>query len=183
MNEKRNPRNTLLRISAFIPLAAIVAYMVWCAVRKKEFGIPYIALMGTALFLFWIMIDIVVPYATGEFSDRTPEQMAAYKKYAALELAGYAGLAYFAGAMNNNTGLYGAIAFALCTMYKRRFRDEYMGITHDEDEAAEGAADAAAPEDTGAEDTAALTDTAALEAEVSTEEPAAKAEEESNGSV
>ncbi len=194
MNEKKKSRNTLLRLSAFIPLVAIVAYMVWCASTKREFGIPYAALMATALVLFWVMTDIVVPVATGEFSDRTPEQMASYKKYAALELVGYAGLAYFAGAMNNNTGLYGAIAFALCTMYKRRFRDEYMGITHDEEEVSEETADGAAQVDAAAEDTAVPADHAVPEdaaviadntaADVdSAEESAAKAEEESNGSV
>ena len=166
MKENKNPRNTLLRLSAFIPLIAIVAYMIWCAATKREFGIPYVVLMATALLLFWVMTDIVVPLATGEFRDRTPEQMASYKKYAALELAGYAGLAYFAGAMSSNTGLYGAVAFAVCTMYKRRFRDEYMGIAHDENEVPGETSDAAVPED-----------------EITSEEPAAKAEEESNGSV
>ena len=165
MNENKNPRNMLLRISSFIPLVAIVAYMIWCAATKREFGIPYVALMATALLLFWVMTDIVVPMATGEFADRTPQQMAAYKKYAALELAGYAGLAYFAGAMNNNTGLYGAMAFAVCTMYKRRFRDEYMGIAQDE------------------KDDAAVFDADDAEPENSAEETAVKSEEESNGSV
>jgi hypothetical protein len=140
MKEKKNLRNTLLRVSAFIPLVVVLVYMIWCAVNKRDFGVPYVVLMSAMLLLFWIMTVIVVPYASGEFAGRTPEQMSAYRKYGALELAGYAGLAYFAGAMSQNTGLYGAMVFAVCTMYKRRFRDEFYGIKENEDGAEETAA-------------------------------------------
>ena len=188
MKEKKKLRNTLLRVSAFIPLVVVLVYMIWCAVNKRDFGVPYVVLMSAMLLLFWIMTVIVVPYASGEFAGRTPEQMSAYRKYGALELAGYAGLAYFAGAMSQNTGLYGAMVFAVCTMYKRRFRDEFYGIKENEDgeDGAEetSAADAADEEITAADDAAGeITAADAAAEKITAAGNAGKAEEGSDGSV
>ena len=76
-----------------------------------------------------------------DFDDRTPEQMDAYKKMAALELIGFAGLYIFAaeagksasGSSVGNASLLGAVIFLLTSMTKRKYRDEYLGIAPEKD--------------------------------------------------
>lgn len=123
MKEKR----TLLNIISFLPLAGALGYIIYIIAAHKEVNWVYRVVLGGALLLLWIMRDIVVPKVTGEFEEKTGEQMNAYYKMCALEFAGYAGLAWFAMAPDQNTSIYGAVVFAGATMLKRNFRDIYFG--------------------------------------------------------
>ncbi len=124
----------IINIAGFAILAAAVGVIILAIVQKKEPGNWFMVLICGAVFLFWLLMDIIKPKLTGEFEGKTKEQMTAYWIYCALGFVGYAGLAYFAIAAANSTGIYGAIAFAVTTMTKRRFLEDYQGISHDDGE-------------------------------------------------
>ncbi len=131
-------RRRIIWACAFAVLALVVVYMVWCAVHKTGMGITYAVMLSAALAIFWVLTDIVSPIAVHAFDGRSQRQKNAYYKYAALELVGYAGLAYFGiCAMSNRSSIYGAVAFLIATVNKRRFLDEYVSDKEDEETDAE----------------------------------------------
>ena len=133
--EKDNTKIVLaINTAAILVLAAAVGYMVYMLVTHKNPGIWFAVVLSVCVFLFWLLMDVIKPMVTGEFVGKTAEQMKAYKVYCVVGLVGYAGLVWFAVSAANSTGIYGAVAFAVATMIKRRLLDDYNGNT---DEAAE----------------------------------------------
>ena len=135
-------RNTIRKrytTAALVLLALIAVYIVVSALVFKRVTIVYNVVIIAGLSAFWAIVDILAPWKAGDFEEKTPEQMSAYKKYAAADLLGYAGLMYFALAMTSNTSIYGALVYVVSRMLKNRFKDEFEGITHDEDEEEEAA--------------------------------------------
>ena len=128
--KRRIERN--LTIVGFLVLLLMVAYMVYCGAVLKKMGVFYAVVISCGLLVFWILTSVLSPILTKEKDGWTTSQADAYKKYALLTLVGYAGLAYFAIGVNNSTGLYGALVYAATMMFKKRFRDEYMGTAEEE---------------------------------------------------
>ncbi len=123
---------------AFAVLALMGAYMIWSVVNKTGMGTTYAVLLCAALAVFWLLTDVISPIAVHAFDGRSPKQKSAYMKYAGLELIGYAGLAYFGiTAMSNRSSIYGAVAFLIATLNKRRFLDAYVSDQEEEPEEAE----------------------------------------------
>lgn len=133
---RTDERNRIRRRYVLIGLAVLVAalvYLLYTAFVTKNFGWTYSVSLIAALLFFWVMSDIVAPRKAHDFDDRSPQQMDAYKKMAICELVGYAGLAWFGLSTGGGSqSLYGAIVFLLATMLKRKYRDQYMGVTRDE---------------------------------------------------
>ena len=144
MDEKKRKRTSnMIRIGSMVAVVAAMAAMIWGGYTGRISGNTYKIGLCAALFVFWLLNDVVEPVVTKAFADRTPEQISAYRTYALLNLVGYAGLGYFAMDMSGSTGLYGAMVFAIAMMYKRRFLNRYLGIEEDdaqEDNAGEDAA-------------------------------------------
>ena len=145
----RRTRRRILTVIDFIVLGALVGYMIYSGFVVKQINNTYRIVIGVGIFLFWLIENVIAPIVTDEFADKTPEQINTYKKMAALSLVGYMGLVYFVAAMNHNTGIYGAVAYVVTVMIKRRLSDEYYGRTSKEEsdpeeaDAVEDGADAA----------------------------------------
>ena len=159
MDEKKRKRTSnMIQIGSMVAVVAAIAAMIWGGYTGRISGNTYKIGLCAALFVFWVLNDVVEPIVTKAFADRTPEQISAYRTYALLNLVGYAGLGYFAMDMSGSTGFYGAMVFAIAMMYKRRFLNRYLGIEEDaaqEDNAREDAAqEDAAQEDNAREDAA-----------------------------
>ena len=152
MNEvKRNAdeaetarRNKIRRACVLAGVGVLILaliYLVYTALAVKKFTVMYNVVLIGALLAFWVLTDIMAPVKAHDFDDRTPEQMGAYKKMAALELIGFAGLYIFAAgagksASGNSVGnarVLGAVIFLLTSMTKRKYRDEYLGIAPEKD--------------------------------------------------
>lgn len=130
--KKKKIDRTFFRLS-LLPLAGAVAYMVFSAFTKKKLGIDYYVVLGLGLVLHWLLSDVLsVVYSKG-FEDKTEEQVKAYKIYALLNLAGFAGLGYFACSVGNSGGIFGALAYVMTLSIKRKYLDEYKGIVKKED--------------------------------------------------
>ncbi len=139
--------------AAFAVLAAAVIYMGVLVVRQQKLTIMYNVIMTGALLVFWVLTDVVSPLVTKELDSISNKQKQAYYKYALLELVGYAGLAWFASSIGGNNGIYGAVAFMVSMMYKKRFHNEYLGIKKEGEEEEESSEEV--PEETeAAEETA-----------------------------
>ena len=140
MDEKQKKRiRSMIHVASGVVLAAVIAYMAYLFIEKKPLGPVYMVVICGALLLFWLLETVLAPILCHSFEEHTPEQIASYKKYAALELLGYGGLAYFALSATSGTGIYGALVYVVTLMFKRRFLDEYLGKTDDEDEAEDDA--------------------------------------------
>ena len=154
MDEKKRKRTSnMIRIGSMVAVVAAMAAMIWGGYTGRISGNTYKIGLCAALFVFWLLNDVVEPVVTKAFADRTPEQISAYRTYALLNLVGYAGLGYFAMDMSGSTGLYGAMVFAIAMMYKRRFLNRYLGIEED-DAQEDNAGEDAAQEDDAGEDAA-----------------------------
>ena len=143
MNE--NEKNRIQKIYTNLALALlglIAVYIVVSALIIKKVTIMYNIVIIVGLTIFWAIMDIVIPVKTQDFEGRTKEQMDAYKKYAAFDFLGYAGLMYFALAMQSNTSIYGALVYVVARMMKNRFRDEYEGVSEDDADEDESIVDA-----------------------------------------
>ena len=142
MDEKQKKKiETRFHIAAGVVLALVVVYLLLIMLKKIQFGIAFAFVICGGLLLFWLLETVISPIVCHRFDDRTPEQVSAYKKYAVLEIVGYAGLAWFALTIDRSTGFYGAMVYVVTMMFKRRFYNEYRGITDDEpdDESSEEA--------------------------------------------
>ena len=143
MNE--NEKNRIRKIYTNLALALlglIAVYIVVSALIIKKVTIMYNIVIIVGLTVFWAIMDIVIPVKTQDFEGRTKEQMDAYKKYAAFDFLGYAGLMYFALAMQSNTSIYGALVYVVARMMKNRFKDEYEGVSEDDADEDESIVDA-----------------------------------------
>ncbi len=118
-------RRRLILGIAFVALGLTLASLLYNGFHSQTLSLWYGASIITGLTVFWILTDIVLPVATHEFEDKTPEQMNAYKGVAVTDLAGYAGLVYFCLVLDEQRGFYGAIVYAISVMMKRRFMDDY----------------------------------------------------------
>ena len=135
MEEQRRRTRTILRVAEAVILLIVVAYMLYSILVLKKPGPAYPFLITAGILLAWLIENVILPLKTGSFEGKTPAQMTAYRKYAALGLVGYLGLAYFALAASSSTGFYGAIVYVITTVTKRRFQDEFTNVpgTGDED--------------------------------------------------
>ena len=133
MSEKEKNRIRKIYTNLALALLGLIAvYIVVSALVIKKVTIMYNVVIIVGLTVFWAIMDIVIPLKAQDFEGRTKEQMDAYKKYAAFDFLGYAGLMYFALAMQSNTSIYGALVYVVARMLKNRFRDEYEGVQEDD---------------------------------------------------
>ena len=130
-NEKYKIRRRYSNLARAL-LGVILAYIIISAFVFKKVTPVYNVVIVVGLFLFWLIMDVAAPIKAHEFEDKTPEQMSAYKKYAAADLLGYGGLMYFALAMTSNTGIYGALVYLAGRMLKNKFKEEYEGTADDD---------------------------------------------------
>mgnify|MGYP003376255719 FL=1 len=140
--KKRKLEKQIFYIS-LVPILCAFCYILYTAFVKKTIGTSYYVVLFFCLGIYWVLTDIVTVVVTKAFENRTPEQIKAYKIYSALNLAGLAGLGYFAFSISSNSGIYGAMVYVLTLMWKRKYLDQYKGITKEETETPENETEAA----------------------------------------
>lgn len=151
--EKRKIEKRIMA-GSFLLLLCAAGYLLYSAFVLKRIGPEYNVVIFGCLLLFWVLTDVVSVHCTKGFEGKTEAQRKAYWVYALMDLVGLAGLGYFAVSMSNNGGMIGALIYAFTMMGKRKYKDEYMGITEKEDEdEQEGAQEALTGEDVSEEET------------------------------
>ena len=125
MDEKQKDLITRrINIAGIVVLVLAIAYMLYAGLVLKKLGALYPVVICTAIFIFWLLQDVVKPILTKSLEGKTPQQVSNYKKCALLSLGGYAGLCWFALSINGGNGIYGAVVYLICRMAKRRIQEE-----------------------------------------------------------
>lgn len=119
----------ILSIGELVAALGIVAYGL---LKGHMSGMTSNIIMGCALVLYWILSDIVEPFAVHRFDGITQAQKDAYLKYIILDLIGYAGIAYFlfgvgGNASGSNGGLLGAVVYVMVMKPKRQNQQIFYG--------------------------------------------------------
>lgn len=131
--EKKKVENRVLLLSAGV-MVLLIAFLIFVGVTKRVDTILFPLGLAVGLLLYWVISDVLSVIWTKGFEGKTYDQKKAYYIFALLEAIGFAGLAYFIVEMNSMTG---ALIYIACMFTKKRFRDEYRGITTDSDDAQE----------------------------------------------
>lgn len=111
-----------------------IGYIIYTAVVRKEIGMGYYVVLFLFLGAYWFLNSVLSIILTKAFETKSESQQRAYRIYALLELAGLAGLGYFAVSIGNNTGIYGVVVYAMAMMWKRKYLDEYRGVAPKEED-------------------------------------------------
>lgn len=133
--QKKQQIEKRISILSFLLIAAVVAYIIYTIAVLKTVGTAYYVVIVGFLALYWFLTDVLVILLTKGFEGKTPQQVKAYKMYAAMNLAGLAGLGYFAIAISDRSGMLGALVYAFTMTRKRKYREEYLGILEEDQDA------------------------------------------------
>lgn len=114
-----------IRMSAILLAVCILAYLIYCMMKKVQIGIVYYVIVIAFCAVYWTMSDLVSLKLKRGFAGRSERQKSAYKKMAALDLIGDIGLGVFLVGINEQYSLVGAGVFLIGVVYGRKFRTEY----------------------------------------------------------
>lgn len=136
MNEIYRKRGHIVVGIALFQLIAALALMTVGILNEWLSSMQSNLIMGGALFIYWILSDVVEPKAAHRFDDITEAQKAAYPKYIFWDFVGYAGIAYFLLGMGSaqSNSLVGAIAYVISMKPKRENQDLFLGRVVPEEE-------------------------------------------------
>lgn len=148
--KKIRHRITVLTFGVIVLLAV---YLVVLAVTKKINTILFPAGAAVFLALYWVTVDVLPIVWLHSFDGKTEEQKRSYYFYAAADAAGLAGLVYFVINMSSMTG---ALVYVASMFLKKRFHDEYLGVSEEKSETPENAegTEAVLPEASSSEEDA-----------------------------
>lgn len=133
--QKAKIQKRILVISAVL-LVLLIGTLVLVGVAGLAETVIFPVVVALFLAIYWIVSDVMSVVWLHSFEGKTDEQKKNYYIYAGLELIGLGGLVYFLVDMKGTTG---AIIFVCCLFLKKRFKDEFDGVTQDaEDDGADG---------------------------------------------
>lgn len=139
MEKKYKKQGTIVTVIALVQLVGALAIMIAGVMNKCITNLQSNILMGTALLLYWILMDVVEPRVAHRFDGITEAQKKAYPKYVLFDLLGFAGIAYFLLGMgyNQNGSIIGAVIYAVSLKPKQENQKIFMGQVVPQEEAEE----------------------------------------------
>ncbi len=142
--KKIKNRLTLLTVGVIALLAILLIVLV---ATKKMNTVWFPIGAGVILGLYWIVVDVLPVIWLHQFADKTDAQKRSYYIYALIDAVGLGGLLYFIMSLTSMTG---ALVYVASVFLKKRFHDEYLGVSEEETEDG-AAADKAGTEKASAE--------------------------------
>lgn len=148
MEKKYKKQGTIVTVIALVQLVGALAIMIAGVMNKCITNLQSNILMGTALLLYWILMDVVEPRVAHRFDGITEAQKKAYPKYVLFDLLGFAGIAYFLLGMgsNQNGSIIGAVIYAVSLKPKQDNQKIFMGQVVPEEEPEEESLEASVEE-------------------------------------
>ena len=131
--KKIKNRLTLLTVGVIALLAVLLIVLV-ATKRMSTIWFPIGA--GVILGLYWVVVDILPVAWLRLFEGKTWEQKRSYCVYALIDAVGLGGLLYFIMSMSSITG---ALIYVASVLFKRRFHDEFLGVSESDEESDEEA--------------------------------------------
>lgn len=130
-------RGTILTIFSIGELVAALAVMSYCLLKGLLTSFQCNLLMGAALALYWVLMDVAEPIVLHRFENITQTQKEAYVKYIVFDAIGFAGIAYFlfgVGGGGSNSGILGAAIYVVAMRPKRESQKVFYGTVRPEEE-------------------------------------------------
>lgn len=123
-------KRTVITAVALGQLIAAVGLMVYGTLAKSMTNAQSNVLIGVSLLIYWALTDIAEPIWLKRFEGITEQQKSAYFKFLLFDFAGLAGIAYFLFGLgsNGNSGILGAVVYAVSIKIKRDNQDIFYGI-------------------------------------------------------
>ena len=136
INKKLSWVFTILSVGELTVALAIVAYGLLIGHMSS---LTSNVIMGAALGLYWLLADVAEPFAVHRFDGINKARKEAYVKYILLDLAGFAGIAYFlfsagGGASGSSGGILGAVIYVVVMKPKRQNQQIFYGYIDPEAE-------------------------------------------------
>lgn len=128
--KKYRKRGIILTVFSIGELVAALAVMSYCLLKGLLTSFQCNLLMGTALALYWVLMDVAEPVALHRFENITLTQKEAYVKYILFDAIGFAGIAYFlfgVGGGGSNSGILGAAVYVVAMRPKRESQKVFYG--------------------------------------------------------
>ena len=116
----------LLTVSIILLLAVLLIVL---AMTKKMNTIWFPLGAGVLLAMYWVVSDVLPVAWLRLFEDKTESQKHSYYIYAVIDAVGLGGLLFFIMSMTSMTG---ALVYVACVLMKKRFHDEYLGVSPSE---------------------------------------------------
>lgn len=131
--KKREKKINILSMGVLVLLIFFLAFCAW----KRLADTPVFPVgIGFMLVLHWFFSDVLSVKWLDMFNEKNEEQKKSYYVYAAMELIGFGGLTYF---LIDMTSTVGAIVYVGTMFMKKKFLDDFKGISPDENEEEEAA--------------------------------------------
>ena len=138
-----------IRISTIVMAVCILAYLIFCAMKKIEIGPVYYVIVIAFIALYWGVSDLLGLKLKHGFAGRSERQKSAYRKMAALDLIGDIGLGVFLIGLDSNYSLLGAVVYMVGIMSGRKYRAEYEKEDSEEEQEKEEQKTAPLPDASG----------------------------------
>lgn len=165
--KKIKNRLTLLTVGVIALLAVLLIVLV---ATKKMNTIWFPLGAGVILGLYWVVADVLPVAWLHLFEEKTWEQKRSYCVYALIDAVGLGGLLYFIMSMSSITG---ALIYVASVLFKKRFHDEFLGVSESDDEPNEVIEDSQGNEsEAGSDETAPMLQDQAAEGVAESEENA-----------
>lgn len=135
--KKYKKRGIVLTAFSIGELAVALAVMSYCLLKGILTSFQCNLLMGAALALYWVLMDVAEPIALHRFENITLTQKEAYVKYILFDAIGFAGIAYFlfgVGGGGSNSGILGAAIYVVAMRPKRESQKVFYGTVQPETE-------------------------------------------------
>lgn len=141
--QQKKIRNRLTMLT--VGVVALLAVLLIVLVATKKMNTIWFPIgAGVILGLYWIVVDVLPVIWLRQFADKTDAQKRSYYIYALIDAVGLGGLLYFIMSLTSMTG---ALVYVASVFLKKRFHDEYLGVSEEEPED-RAAADKAETEET-----------------------------------
>lgn len=126
--KKIKSKLTMLTVGVIVLLAILLIVLV---ATKKMNTIWFPIGAGVILGLYWVVVDILPVSWLRLFEEKTWEQKRSYCIYALIDAVGLGGLLYFIMSLKSMTG---ALIYVASVLFKKRFHDEFLGVSESDDE-------------------------------------------------
>ncbi len=128
--QQKKIKNRLMLLTVGIIFLLAVLLIVLVAMKKMN-TIWFPVGVGVLLGLYWIVADVLPVIWLRQFADKTEAQKRSYCVYALIDAVGLGGLLYFIMSMTSITG---ALVYVASMFLKKRFHDEFLGVSEEETE-------------------------------------------------
>lgn len=116
---------------SIVILAVAVVFLILVGINNLAETLLFPVGMSVLFVIYWLVSNVLSVVWLGSFEGKTDEQKRSYYLYAASDAAGLAGLIFFLVNTGSTTGV---IIFVASVVLKRKFMDQFRGVSKEEND-------------------------------------------------